>query len=291
MLIQFIINGIILGAIYATMALGFALVYNTTKIFHIAYAVLYMVSGYFLYSFFNQWQFNFFLSSALAIAITVLFSIFIEFSVYQPLIKKKASLNVILISSLGVMIVVINFIALIYGNETKIIHNEIAKSVHFGHNAVIVTYPQFYQLIFSLLFITGVYLLLEYTPVGIRIRALKDDEELAKVQGIDITKYRLIIFAVSGFLAALSGILMAQDIGIDPYIGMPMLLNAVVAMIIGGIGKFYPAILGGFILGIIQALVVWKFSANWQEAITFMLLILFLIFRPQGILGTKTREI
>lgn len=291
MLEQFIINGIIIGAIYAALALGFSLVYNTTKIFHIAYAVLYMVSGYFLYTFFNQLHLNIFLSSILAIAITIALSIFIEFTIYQPLIKRKASLNVILISSLGVMIVIINLIALFYGNETKIIHNDIAKSIHFGQDAVIITYPQLYQLIFSILFMGILFFLMKYTSTGIRIRALKDDEELAKVQGIDISKYRLIIFAISGFFAALTGILMAQDIGIDPYIGLPILLNAVVAMIIGGIGKFYAPVLGGFILGIIQALVVWKFSANWQEAITFMLLILFLIFRPQGILGTKTREI
>ena len=291
MLTQFILNGIILGAIYSAMALGFSLVYNTTKIFHIAYAVLYMISGYFLYTFFNQLHFDFFLSTVLAIIITIFAGVFIEFAVYQPLIKKKASLNVILISSLGVMIVAINLVALFYGNETKIIHNEIAKSIHFGQDTVIITYPQLYQLMFSLLSIIGIFVLLEYTPVGIRIRALQDDEELAKVQGINIRKNRLIIFAISGFLAALTGILMAQDIGIDPYIGLPMLLNAVVAMIIGGIGKFYPSILGGFILGVIQALVIWKFSANWQEAITFILLILFLIFRPQGIMGTKTREI
>ena len=84
---------------------------------------------------------------------------------------------------------------------------------------------------------------------------------------------------------------MAQDIGMDPYVGLPMILNVFVAMIIGGTGKFVAPVLGGLIIGLVQALVVWQFSANWQEAITFLLLIGFLLFRPQGILGKKIRAV
>ncbi len=289
MLLQFIINGIILGAIYASLALGFSLIYNTTKIFHIAYAVLYMVAGYFLYSFFNVFELPFIIAATLAIGITVIISILFELLIYKPLTKKNASLDILLISSLGVMIIVINLIALFYGNETKVIHNDIAKSISFGDT--IITYPQLYQFIFSLLFIGLFFLINKYTKLGVTIRALRDDVELAKVQGLDISKTRIKLFALSGFFAALSGVLMAQDIGIDPYIGLPMLLNAVVALIIGGIGRFSAPVLGGFIIGVLQALVVWQFSANWQEAITFTILILFLVFRPQGILGKKSREV
>ena len=289
MLLQFIINGIILGAIYATLALGFSLIYNTTKIFHIAYAVLYMLAGYFLYTFYNILEFPLLMAIILAISITILVSILFEYIVYKPLTKKKASLNVLLIGSLGIMIIVINLTALFYGNETKIIHNAIAKSIHLGE--LIITYPQVYQFVFSVLFMGLFFVLIKYTKLGIVIRALRDDTELAKVQGLDIAKTRIKLFALSGFFAALSGVLMAQDIGIDPYIGLPMLLNAVVALIIGGIDKFSAPILGGFIIGILQALVIWKFSANWQEAITFAVLIVFLVFRPQGILGKKTRAV
>jgi len=289
MLIQFLINGIILGAIYSSLALGFSLVYNTTKIFHIAYAVLYMIAGYFLYTFFNQLGLSFIIATFLSILSTVFISIIIELVVYRTLIKKNASLNVLLISSLGVMIIIINSIALFYGNETKIIHNDIAKSIRF--NDIIITYPQLHQVFFSSFFLILFFILNKYARLGIKIRALSNDAELAKVQGLDIPKMRIKLFALSGFFAALSGVLVAQDIGIDPYIGLPMLLNAVVAVIIGGLGRFSATVLGGFILGILQALVIWEFSANWQEAITFGVLILFLIFRPQGILGNKTREV
>ena len=275
--------------IYAVLSLGFALVYNTTKIFHIAYAVLYMISGYFLFGFFNLLGMEYWLSAVLSVLLTVVISILFDITVYSPLIKRNADLNVLLISSLGIMIIVINLIALFFGNETKIIRNEIAKSISFNH--IILTYPQLFQLGISLLLIVMFFIIIRYTKLGIIIRAIKNDEELAKVQGIDIKRFRIILFGLSGFFAAVAGVLTAQDIGIDPYIGMPMLLNAVVALIIGGIGRFAAPVLGGLILGVLQALVIWKFSTNWQEAITFVLLILFLVFRPQGILGKKIREV
>jgi len=289
MLIQFVLNGLILGAVYAVLALGFSLVYYTTKIFHIAYAVLYMISGYFLYTFFNQLHFHYLLAVILAIFITVIVSLLIEFFVYQPLVRKKASNEVLLISSLGVMVIVINLVALFYGNETKVIDNNIANSISVGE--IIVTYPQLYEIVFSALFIVLFFILVHFTRLGIIIRAFKDDVELVKVHGLNIYKTRMILFGLSGFFAALSGILMAQDIGMDPYVGLPMILNVFVAMIIGGTGKFVAPVLGGLIIGLVQALVVWQFSANWQEAITFLLLIGFLLFRPQGILGKKIRAI
>ncbi len=289
MVVQFIINGIILGSIFASLALGFSLVYYTTKIFHIAYAVLYMISGYFLYTFFNHLHYPYIVAVILSIITTIIVSLLIEFLVYKPLDKKKASFEVLLISSLGAMTIVINLIALFYGNETKVIDNNIAKSISLGE--IIITYPQIYEITFSVLFIVLFFILVHFTRLGIVIRAYKDDAELVKVHGLNIYKTRMILFALSGFFAALSGILMAQDIGMDPYIGLPMILNVFVAMIIGGTGKFSAPVLGGFIIGLLQALVVWQFSANWQEAITFLLLIGFLIFRPQGILGKKIRAV
>jgi branched-chain amino acid transport system permease protein len=77
----------------------------------------------------------------------------------------------------------------------------------------------------------------------------------------------------------------------DPYVGLPMLLNAVVALIVGGVGRFEAPVIGGFIIGILQSVAVWTFSSRWQDAITFTLLVLFLLFRPQGIMGEKKRAV
>lgn len=287
MLIQLLINGFITGSIYALVALGFALVYNTTRIFHIAYAVVYMLAPYFVYTFFAHLGFNIWIASLIAIILTVFVSLTMELLVYKPLSKRKSSGNVILIASIGLMIIVINLVALFYGNDTKILNRSISDAVRFG--GIIITYSQLYQLLVSLVLTGGFLLFLNFSKFGIKTRAMRDDETLCRVFSLDTFKFRNYLFVLSAVFAGAGGIVVAWDVGMDPYVGMPMLLNAIVALIIGGVGKFHAPIIGGFIIGVLQSLVIWKFSANWMEGVSFVLLILFLVFRPQGIFGEKQR--
>jgi len=289
MFLQFIINGIIIGSIYSLVSLGFALVYNTTKIFHIAYAVIYMFCPYMILTFYSDLGYPLLLSFLIAIVITILLSLLMEIIVYKPLSRKNSSSNIVMISSIGIMIIVINAIALLYGNETKILNQDISKTISFGN--VIITYTQLAQFLISSFLLAAFILFLKFTKFGIKTRAMRDDDVLCSVFGTDIYKMRLTLFTLSAFFAAIGGGLVAYDVGMDPYVGMPMLLNAVVALIIGGIGRFEAPILGGFIIGILQSLSVWAFSARWQDAVTFTLLILFLLFRPQGLLGEKRRAV
>ena len=287
MLIQLILNGIIIGSIYSLVGLGFALVYNTTRMFHIAYAVLYVFAPYMILTFFNRLGFSLVPSFLIAICLTIFLSILMEVIVYKPLTKKRSSLNVILISSIGVMIVVINVISLFYGNETQILNPNISNTISFGN--IIVTYTQIWQFVISSILLIVFLSILKFSKFGIKTRAMRDDNELCSVLGMDIFKMRLLLFALSALFAAVAGGLVSYDVGMDPYIGMSMLLNAVVALIIGGMGRFEAPIIGGFIIGILQSLAVWGFSARWQDAVTFTLLLLFLLFRPDGILGENRR--
>lgn len=287
MLTQFLINGLITGSIYALVALGFALVYNTTRIFHIAYAVLYMIAPYFVMTGLLQLKIPMTFSVLLAISITILVSIGIEVFVYAPLEKKKSSPNVLMISSIGVMIIVINLIALFYGNDTKILNPALSDSYRIGE--VIITFSQIIQFLVSGIIISLFLVFLKFSKFGIKTRAMRDDTELCTVFSMNVPQFRLVLFALSGLFAATGGVLIAWDVGMDPYVGMPMLLNAIVALIIGGIGKFHSPIIGGLLLGVLQAFSVMVFSANWKDAITFSVLVLFLLFRPQGFIGEKRR--
>jgi len=219
----------------------------------------------------------------------MLLSIVMELTVYRPLVNKKSSFTVILISSIGIMIIVINLIAMFYGNETKILNPNISKSISFRN--IILTHTQLLQFVTSILVISVFFIFLKFSKFGIKTRAMRDDEVLCLVFGMNINKMRLTLFTLSGFFAALGGSLVAYDVGMDPYVGMPMLLNAVVALIIGGMGRFEAPVIGGFIIGILQAMAVWAFSSRWQDAVTFTLLILFLLFRPQGLMGEKKRAV
>ena len=147
------------------------------------------------------------------------------------------------------------------------------------------------QFIVCLLICAVFLILLKYSKLGIVARAMRDDSELCQIYGYNIDNIRSWLFLLSGAFAAIGGGLVALDVGMDPYVGMSMLLNAMVALIIGGVGRFIAPIVGGMIIGLLQALTVWLFSARWEDAIIFFVLIVFLLFRPQGLFGEKQRMV
>ena len=287
-LLQFLLNGLVMGAIYAMVGLGFALVYNTTHIFHIVYGVIYTAAAYLFY-FFLQRYFGVLSSMALGLVGASLLGYLIEKTIYRPLHKKGFPLVLFIISSIGAMIVLINVIALIWGNETKILNPGMNKVFNIGE--ILITDMQIYQFAISIIMIILIMILLKRTKLGIVLRAMRDDSDLTSSFGVDILKMRTYIFIISSFLVGLAGCLIAYDVGMDPYGGMNILLISIVALIIGGIGHFEGVIVGGMFLGIIQALVVSQISTKWSESLVFIILIAFLLFRPQGIWGKRIREI
>lgn len=127
------------------------------------------------------------------------------------------------------------------------------------------------------------------TRFGKALRGLSNNALLAEVVGIDVRGIRIIAFGTGSFLAGIGAVLVSLDVGIDPNMGLSIFLLAVVAVIVGGVKTFTGAALGGLFLGIIQNMVIWKTSARWQDLVTFSILIMFLLFRPQGIMGKRRR--
>jgi branched-chain amino acid transport system permease protein len=300
MLIQLLINGLIAGALYALVALGFSLIYRSTKIFHIAHAATYTASAYLLYLFYNQMEIPLIIAAILAVFLAGCLGVLMEFLVYHPLHRDEAASSVMLISSIGMMTVIINLIAMIWGNETKTIITGIAKTISFQNplaepgssfKNLILSLPQLYQLLVALVIITLTLFFLENSKSGKRIGAICDNSRLVEIFGISLKKHRLLIFFLGSSLAAIASVLTSIDIGMDPFVGMPVLLIAAVAVITGGSEKFAGAVLGGFLLGFLKAIVIWKMSAKWESLVIFVLLVIFLLFRPHGILGQSRRNI
>lgn len=286
---QFIINGLITGILYSLLAIGFALVYNTTKIFHIAAAGIYVFAAYMFWFFVANVGLPVFAGSLAAILLTMLLSLLSELLIYRPLKNKKASLNVAMIASIGAMTVIINTIAMCFGNETKVVENAILQPLTFGD--IIVTTPQKYQALIGIVVLVFFMIILQRTNWGLRLRALSSDETLFETLGYDTKATRVMVFLASGVFIAIASCLTVYDIGLDPHMGMNVLINAMVAMIIGGVGRYDTCILGGISLGVLQSLTVYQFSSNWQNAVTFVLLIILLFLRPQGIAGYKQRTV
>ena len=289
MIWQFLINGLITGVLYSLLAIGFALVYNTTRIFHISAAAIYVFAAYVFYVFAAQLGMPILLSGFISVIITMIISLFTEICVYRPLKRRKATLNVTMIASIGVMTVLINIIAMLFGTDTKVISNLILPTFTFGN--IIITTPQMYQMGIGLAVIVIFIVFLTMSQYGLLLRALSADDVLCETLGYSIGKIRIVVFLLSGLFIALASCLTVYDVGLDPHMGMTVLINAMVAMIVGGVGRFGTCVIGGLTLGALQSLVVYQFASNWQNAITFIVLLLLLFLRPQGIAGYKQRTV
>lgn len=287
MLLQLLANGLVTGCSYALVALGFALIYNTTRIFHFAHGAVYTLGAYLFFTFWSLWHIPFILSLFLAFIAIALIGILIDETVYLPLVRRGSSPLVYIVSSLGLYIIIINIIAMLYGNETKIPLSGLQPTYTFG--GIILARIQLLIFLCFILISVVFFLVLRKTRLGITLRAMRDDPELISVMGIDTIFIRRIVFSLGSVLAAMAAVLNSLDVGMDPHVGMSAILSGAVAVIIGGVGIFEGAILGGVLLGILQSLAIWQISARWQDPITFLILILFLLFRPQGILGKRRR--
>jgi branched-subunit amino acid ABC-type transport system permease component len=176
-----------------------------------------------------------------------------------------------------------------FGNETKVVENTILQPLTIGD--IIITTPQKYQALTGAAVLIIFMVVLQRTNWGLRLRALSADETLFETLGYHTKATRMMVFLASGAFIALASCLTVYDVGLDPNMGMSVLVSAVVAMIIGGVGKFSTCILGGLTLGVLQSLTVYQFASNWQNAVTFLVLLILLFLRPQGIAGYKQRTV
>ncbi len=286
MYLQFILNGVIAGSIYALIAIGFVVIYRTVKFFHLAHGAVYTAGAYFAYTFIRLWHINFLLSFLLSISLSAVLGIAINRLVYSPLRKQHASDLIFLLASFGVFIFIQNLIQLIYGAQILTIRTGPVKEGHHFLGAVI-TDIQILILIVSLILVIALFFFIQKTKLGKAIRAVSDDMLAANVIGINPENIILTSFAIGSALAGAAGILISFETNIEPTMGFNAILKGIIACIVGGIGSIPGAVLGGYFLGLAENLGIWKISAGWKDSIAFMILILFLLFRPQGILGTK----
>lgn len=287
LLLQLLVNGLVDGCVCAIMAMGFAFVYNTTRVFHIAHGAVYTVAAYTGYVCMVTYSLPTLASVAAAIVVAAIFGLMIERWVYRPLERQRAPLLVALLSSLGLYVASVNLIALVFGNDAKVLQSGLGRVYHLG--SIILTSAQLNQVAAASVLLPALLVSLRRTALGVAIRAVRDDPTLATLMGINLAAVRLAVFGLGSALAGLAAMLVALDVGTDPNAGLSALLVAAVALIVGGVGSFDGAAVGGVLLGVARSLVVWASSARWADAIVFVILILFLLLRPRGIVNVRLR--
>jgi len=283
---QIIINGLISGSAIALLAVAFQMVYLPTRVFFLGLAGLYSLTPYLLMAS-RQAGLPDTIGIPATTAAVVVMALLCEWLNHARLARKGASEGVHLISSLGIYILTVQIIAMVWGNNTHSLRTETNSMLRLGQ--VILTKPQLFIVAATLILLPLLWITLRQSSIGVRLRALADNPSRLGLLGYNLGNYRLLAFGFAGVFAAASSLLSANDLGFDPYSGLDAVLIAVVAVIIGGRFSFFGPAVGGLLLGVIRAQVVWQYSARWQEAVTFAVLAIFLLFRPEGLRGSKTR--
>lgn len=281
---QLIANSIIAAGTYALIALGFNLIYATTKFFNLAHGVMATVGGYVVFFLIQTFTgINIILAAVLGILFAGLLGYLVDTIVYRELRKRKASNMVLLVASLGVFTVIQAVVAMIFTSQFQTLSGAISENVYSFWGAS-VTGTQLTIIGSAVVIMAALALLLKKTIFGKAVRAVSDDEEVSKIVGINTEHIIGWVFFIGSAIAGLTGILVGLDTGLEPTMGLRLLLKGVIAAIVGGIGSIYGAVLGALLLGLAENFGIWNISSEWKDAIAFVLLILFLIFRPQGII-------
>ncbi len=292
--VQQVINGVSLGAIYALIALGYTMVYGILRLINFAHGDVYMVgafAGYYLFHWFyggaNYGLAGLLAALAFAMAVCGLLGYVIERFAYSRL-RKAARLNA-LITAIGVSLLLENLGQLIFGADPK----DFPEFVHRTTVTVgiaTISNIQLIVLITTIVLTLGLQYIVHRTKMGTAMRAVSFSQDAAGLMGINIGRVISFTFVLGSMLAAAAGILVGlYNPKIDPLMGIMPGLKAFVAAVLGGIGNIPGAILGGLIMGVAETFTVGYLSSTYRDAITFVILVAVLLFRPTGLLGTPQR--
>ncbi|MEW6602321.1 MAG: branched-chain amino acid ABC transporter permease [Nitrospirota bacterium] len=285
MFFQLLLNGIIAGAIYALIVLGFNLIYWVTKFFNVAHGVIAVAGAYTVLFLYKMMKFDLFVSIFLGMLLAGILGFLMDRFIFSYLRKRKASAVSMFVTSLGIFTVVQAVIAMIFSSQFQILTDTFTtQRTYIVFNGV-VTDIHLIIMITVVSILTLFHLIINRTTFGKAVKAIGDDAEVAKIVGINTDRVIGYVFLIGSVIAGLAGILIGFDTGVMPTFGMGLLLKGITASIIGGIGNIYGGVLGSFLLGLVENFGVWKISGEWKDAIAFGLLIIFLVFRPRGIMN------
>jgi branched-chain amino acid transport system permease protein len=281
---QAIVSGLSLGSFYVLMALGFSLIFGVTHAFNLSHGDLILLAGYLAYSLWQFGHLSFYWTLPVCILCLPVAALGLQWLLRR--LPSPFELNSLVVT-FGLAIVLQNLFLAVFSADFRLIMLPAATFVHLPSWSVLVTANQALLLIFSLCATGIVYLFLHRTFLGKALRATIQDRESAALAGIKVEQMQLIAFAVGGSLIGLAGPLFAVNMYLYPAGGMEATLIAIIITIAAGVGQIRSLLLGGWLLGLAESLAVLYIGTSWRELISATLLILILVWRPEGLAAPK----
>lgn len=286
--LQQTINGLSIGSIYALIALGYTMVYGIIKLINFAHGEIFMFGSYMGMIAITVLNLPFYVAFIFSMITTALLGVIIERVAYKPL--RKSSRIAALITAIGVSFLLQNAMLQIMGARIYAFPQVFNNRV-FNVYGVRINLIQIVIFVVSILLMVALQLLVKKTSVGRAMRAVSVDKEAAALMGVNVDRIITLTFAIGSALAAAAGIMVGlYYIRVYPFMGFTPGLKAFVAAVFGGIGIIPGAMIGGFVIGLIETFVAGYGSTLYKDAVVFGILILVLLIKPSGLLGKNEKE-
>ncbi len=293
--LQQIINGLMLGSIYISVAVAFTLAIGILNFLNFTIPALYMLAGMVGWSlshyglpFGITGPLNWIISLVIGVICAIFASLLVERFTYRYFKMKHGDATehaIPLVSSLGFLLIFEYLILVAHGSDTRRFSTPFSN-LDWHIAGFIISIPQFISLVLSIFIVAGLSILLNRTKVGRALRATAENPDAATLMGVDVNRIVPIVFILTGFLCGISAAIFAINYHeVSPYMGDHVGTKAIAAMVIGGLGSVWGAIAGGLIVGLSETLSIYFFGASSAQITVWGLLLVLLIFKPTGLFG------
>lgn len=283
MILYQLVNGLVLGSLYALCALGFTLIFGVARIVNFAYGELLMLGAFATLTLMTTFDLNFFLALPVAMLLMSVINVLIYVVTVRPVIR-SSPLRALLITT-GVLYVLREIAIFTWGTGPRQMDTGVDGALEFGE--IVLTYQRLIAVAVMILLVAMLYLILYKMKIGKALRAVAQNRAGAEAIGLNVNRVIGVAFAVSGAMACAAGSLIGTLYAVEPTMGAGPLLKSFVIVIFGGLGSVPGAIVGGLAIGLIETLAGTYVSYAFKDVFTFIIMIAVLLIRPAGLLGRR----
>lgn len=289
LLMQQLVNGLAVGSIYALIALGYTMVYGTIKLINFAHGDVYMMGAFIGYFAVMVLKLNVFLALLVAMVACAILGVVIERVAYKPL--RKSTRVAALITAIGVSYLLENVMSYFFGAESRPFPSDFGTETFTLFGDISVNGKQILIFGITVLLMALLQFIVRYTKMGKAMRAVAVDEQAAQLMGIDVDGVISFTFALGSALAGIAGVLVGVYYNtISTTMGITVGLKAFVAAVLGGIGSIPGAMVGGYLIGLLETMVSFFGYSPYRDGVVYFLLFIILIVLPAGLFGKNVRE-
>ena len=288
MIVHLLINTLIVGSGYGLVAMAFRLMYSVSPFFNMTLGAIAALGAYTAY-----WLLNLGLPLpvvvVIALLMSALFSSFLEVCIYTPMRNRGSSSMILMVASLGIYTIFESIIQLIFGPQYQTLGN-INSAINIDLGISNIPLVQFLTVISNIVVFVFLNYFLYHTFIGKKIRAVSDSATLSNIIGMKNNKIILLVSILTGLILGLDGVLVGYDTGMEPTMGFNLLFKGMISAIIGGLSNLRGAFLGALFLALAENIGVLVFASEWRDLIAFVIFIIVLFIRPNGIFQKKEKK-